>query len=259
MSDNVDDVGDDFAAQVSGVAALADPVRRDLYLHVVSQVDAVSRDQAAAATGVPRHTAKFHLDRLVDEGLLATEYRRLSGRSGPGAGRPAKLYRRADRQVTVSLPQRQYELASQVLADAVEAAAVQGTPVTDAVASAADEAGRRLAAELRAGTTETTPLPAVRSELAPGSPLEQLSDALARCGYEPHVSEGRLVLANCPFHNLARRHTRMVCGMNLGLLSALAEELGHGNVDVRLDPGPDRCCVTIGVTPDTRHGSLTRR
>ena len=61
-------------------AALAEPVRRDLYLYVVGQPEPVSRDQAAAGVGVPRHTAKFHLDRLVEEGLLDTEFRRLSGR-----------------------------------------------------------------------------------------------------------------------------------------------------------------------------------
>ena len=91
---------DDFAAQVSGVGALAEPARRALYLYVVAQPGPVSRDQAAAGAGLPRHTAKFHLDKLVADGLLETEYRRMSGRRGPGAGRPTKLYRRSSRQVT---------------------------------------------------------------------------------------------------------------------------------------------------------------
>ena len=89
---------DEFAAQVTSVAALAEPVRRELYQYVIAQPEPVSRDQAGEAAGIPRHTAKFHLDRLCDEGLLQAEYRRLSGRVGPGAGRPAKLYRRGDRQ-----------------------------------------------------------------------------------------------------------------------------------------------------------------
>src|SRR3978361_2223148 len=114
---------DDFAAQVAGVSALADPVRRSLYQFVVRRPEPVSRDQAAAGLALPRHTAKFHLDRLVEEGLLATEFRRLSGRRGPGAGRPAKLYRRSDRQVAVSLPERHYDVAGRVLARAVEDAA----------------------------------------------------------------------------------------------------------------------------------------
>src|SRR5512146_2470436 len=108
--------GDD---DTSGIAALADPVRRRLYEFVSTQPSAVSRDQAAAAVGVARHQAKFHLDKLEAEGLLETEYARLGGRSGPGAGRPSKLYRRADREIAVSLPPRDYLLAGQLMADAI--------------------------------------------------------------------------------------------------------------------------------------------
>src|SRR5689334_18516051 len=87
---------DDFTA----VAALADPVRRRLYRYVAAQQDAVGREQAAEGAGVPLHIARFHLEKLVDEGLLDTEYRRLTGRAGPGAGRPAKLYRRTAAEVS---------------------------------------------------------------------------------------------------------------------------------------------------------------
>src|SRR3954447_1519078 len=118
--------------------ALADPVRRELYRWVVAQADPVSRDQAAAGADVPRHTAKFHLDRLVADGPLETELRRLTGRRGPGAGRPAKLYRRSSRQVSLTLPPRQYELAAQIMAAALDRG---GGP--EALATAAVEAGRR--------------------------------------------------------------------------------------------------------------------
>ena len=137
---------DDFAAQVSGVGALAEPARRALYLYVVAQPEPVSRDQAAAGAGLPRHTAKFHLDKLVADGLLDTEYRRLSGRRGPGAGRPTKLYRRSGRQVAVTLPPRHYDLAGQILARAVEDAARDGVPILQAVQRAAVDAGHRLGA-----------------------------------------------------------------------------------------------------------------
>ena len=140
---------DDFAAQVSGVGALAEPARRALYLYVVAQPEPVSRDQAAAGAGLPRHTAKFHLDKLVADGLLDTEYRRLSGRRGPGAGRPTKLYRRSGRQVAVTLPPRHYDLAGQILARAVEDAARDGVPVLQAVQRAAVDAGHRLGAAQR--------------------------------------------------------------------------------------------------------------
>ena len=106
---------DEFTA----VGSLADPVRRQVYDYVAAQDEPVGREQTAADTGIPLHTARFHLERLVDEGLLTTEFRRLSGRTGPGAGRPAKLYCRAAREVAVSLPPRNYDLVGSVLAAAV--------------------------------------------------------------------------------------------------------------------------------------------
>src|SRR3954453_6122697 len=117
---------EDFDGQVAAVGALADPARRALYRFVSAAENPVSRDQAAAGVGLARHTVKFHLDRLVDDGLLEAEDRRLSGRRGPGAGRPAKLYRRAARQFAVTLPERHYDLAGRVLAAAVESAAARG-------------------------------------------------------------------------------------------------------------------------------------
>src|SRR4051812_41143047 len=128
---------EDLAGQIAAVGALADPARRALYRFVAASEAPVSRDQAAAGVGLARHTVKFHLDRLVDDGLLETEYRRLAGRRGPGAGRPSKLYRRSGRQIAVSLPERHYDLAGEILAGAVDAAAVSGRPVLEAVDAAA--------------------------------------------------------------------------------------------------------------------------
>jgi predicted ArsR family transcriptional regulator len=225
---------DEFASQVSGVSALAEPARRALYLHVAAQPEPVSRDQAAEGVGLPRHTVKFHLDKLVEEGLLDVEFRRLSGRRGPGAGRPTKLYRRSAREVAVTLPPRHYDLAGRILAGAVEAAARDGVPVLDAVHRAAAEYGRRL------GADEQRP---DRSPTA--SPIDDIAVTLAGHGYEPRAHDGGLELANCPFHALARDHTALVCGMNLHLIRAMLGELGHPDVEARLDPAPDRCCVTL--------------
>src|SRR6478672_4972405 len=124
---------DDFEDRIAGVASLAEPQRAALYRFVVDRGDAVSKDEAAAALGVARSVAAFHLDRLVADGLLETEFRRLSGRQGPGAGRPAKLYRRVEREVSVSLPARQYDLAAGLLAAAVDDATRSGTPVAKAL------------------------------------------------------------------------------------------------------------------------------
>src|SRR5689334_22442849 len=98
------------------VGVLTDPARRALYELVASAQEPVSRDQASEALGMPVHSVKFHLDKLAAVGLLDVEYRRTSGRSGPGAGRPAKLYRRSEREVELSVPPRRYDLVGEVLA-----------------------------------------------------------------------------------------------------------------------------------------------
>src|SRR3954466_15657930 len=135
---------DGRAAQVSAVAALAEPTRRLLYDHVVGQDGPVSRDEAARATGVPRATVAFHLDRLVDEGLLDVVFERRTGRTGPGAGRPAKLYRRSGCSVSVSLPERRYDLAGELLAASVAEAERTGERPGAVLARRAFERGREL-------------------------------------------------------------------------------------------------------------------
>lgn len=229
---------EDFASQVEGIGALAEPARRALYLYVVAQPNAVSRDQAAAGAGLPRHTAKFHLDKLVDGGLLETEYRRLTGRSGPGAGRPSKLYRRSARHVALTLPERHYDLAGQILAEAVESAARDGEPVLSALAAAAGDAGRQLA---ETAATDSDP-----------DSLDEVVGLLASQGYEPRLENDSIVLANCPFHAMARDHTQLVCGMNLDMISAALGALGRGDVEAVLDPGPDRCCVRLSRVADDK-------
>jgi predicted ArsR family transcriptional regulator len=213
----------DLAARAAAVGALADPTRRALYEHVAAQPGPVGREQAATALGLALHTASFHLDRLVEAGLLATEYRRLGGRSGPGAGRPSKLYRRSGTEVAVSLPERHYDLAGRILAAAVERAR-DGDALDDAVEEAAGVAGREL------GT-----------EHGPGG-VEAFTEVLADVGFEPRVEEGAVLLANCPFDALARSHTALVCGMNRAFVQGVADGVGCP-VTARLAPEPGLCCV----------------
>ncbi len=224
-----------FARRVTTLGALADPVRRALYRFVSDQEGAVSREQAAEGVEVPRHTAKFHLDRLVDEGLLVTEFRRLTGRTGPGAGRPAKLYRRSAREVSVSLPNRRYDLAAEVLADAIERS-LDGTPMDEAITAAADAAAR-LAVDAAPD----------RSRNRRAGELDRVAGALAPFGYEPKVDDD-LVLANCPFDRLAADHRDLVCGMNLAFVGSVAHRLGCAGVRAEQVPGEDGCCVR--VVPD---------
>jgi predicted ArsR family transcriptional regulator len=229
----------DLAAQAAGIGALADPVRRALYEYVAAQPDAVGREAAAAAVKVPVHTAKFHLDRLCDEGLLQAEYRRLTGRTGPGAGRPAKLYRRADREFAVSLPERRYDLAAHILATAVQQAE-GGAPLADSLREAAYDEGRRLGAETSAA----------------GPDLARLGQALATQGFEPRVEDDVLVLANCPFDSLAREHTALVCGLNQWYVQGTADGLGCQAVRADLAPAPGTCCIRARLSPTSPSAEL---
>jgi predicted ArsR family transcriptional regulator len=228
--------GDDFDAQVRGMAALAEPTRRTLYRYVVDQPRPVSRDQAADGVGVSRHVAKFHLDKLQDEGLLEVEYRRPPGRGGPGAGRPAKLYRRSSRELAVSLPERRYELAGRVLVEAIDDAERDGVAIAEALRTAAERAGRALGDEAR---------PRAGADRGRAGQADTARGVLAELGYEPRAGDGGLILANCPFRALARDYTEVVCGMNLDLIDGLLAGLELADLRARLDPAPGRCCVTV--------------
>lgn len=229
--------GRDFAGRVTSIAALAEPVRRALYLYVVGQVEPVSREQAAATVGVPRHVAKFNLDKLEEEDLLDVEYARPAGRGGPGAGRPAKLYKRSNREVEVSLPERRYDLAAQVMAEAITQAEEQGVPIGDALRDAARHAGNTLGSEAKrkAGARRGR-----------ADQLRAVQDVLADRGYQPRADEGGgLALANCPFHALAEAHRTLMCGVNLDLIDSLVQAAGPRDVRAELSPSPGMCCVRI--------------
>jgi predicted ArsR family transcriptional regulator len=217
----------------AGIGALADPVRHQLYQFVCAQPAPVSREQAAEAVGIPQHQAKFHLDRLTAVGLLETDYARLTGRSGPGAGRTAKLYRRASRDIAISLPQREYELAGRLMATAITRSAATGEPVLEVLNRVAHDYGKTIGAD--AGELPTDAATA----------LQLVADVLRRYGYEPRRADGEVHLANCPFHALAQEQTELACTMNHALISGVAEALAPHGPEAELCPGENRCCVVL--------------
>lgn len=227
-----------------GIGALADPVRRELYRFVASQPVPVSRDEAAAATGIARHQAKFHLDRLEADGLLESDYARLTGRSGPGAGRPSKRYQRSPHEIAVSLPPRAYELAGRLMADAIAESAQTGTPAVQVLHRLARDYGRDI------GTAAAEGRPPADAATA----LELATDVLVEHGYEPRDDDGEVQLANCPFHALAQTQKELACTMNLELISGVATALSPHCPRARLSPDPSRCCVvlSVGETPACR-------
>jgi predicted ArsR family transcriptional regulator len=215
---------------LQGLGALSDSTRRAAYDYVSAQRRAVGRDEVAGSLGIGRTLAAYHLDRLAEAGLLSVAYARRSGRTGPGAGRPAKLYERSEREVSVSVPPRDYGVAAHLLAHAAANDPHGGT--RRALRDAAEALGREIA--------ETAPSP---------TDLERL---LRERGYEPHEDEpGVLRLRNCPFHAVAQAHPEVVCDMNLSLLGTLLTGLGLDRHAV-LEPAPGRCCVAIRGAPAPR-------
>lgn len=223
-------------ADVEAVALLAEPVREALYRYVVGSAAAVGRDEAAAALQITRALAAFHLDRLVVGGLLVAEYRRLSGRRGPGAGRPSKLYRRGPDAVEVSLPGRNYEVPARLFAEAIEQLGDHLPP--DALRGAARRMGEAIGSAARKGAGSRPGLQRLRAALLA---------TLAERDYRPREQSGEIRLGNCPFQALVAEHQPLVCGMNVALLDGLIGGLGHRGVTARLDPQPNRCCVVIGA------------
>jgi predicted ArsR family transcriptional regulator len=232
----VANVSRDLDDRIAGVASLAEPLRGALYRFVASSGGAVSRSEAATALGVARSVAAFHLDRLVADGLLTVEFRRLTGRQGPGAGRPAKLYRPAPDELSVSLPPRRYDVAAHLLAAAV-AASREGTPIDDALTSQACERGRALgeAARQRAG-----------SRTGRRALLDAVLAVLQEFGYEPRQRGDEVVLFNCPFHALVGEQRDLVCAVNHDLLEGMATTVGDDVMSARLQPDDGVCCVRIG-------------
>lgn len=225
---------DGLRRDAAGIGALADPVRHQLYEFVCSQPAPVSRDQAADALGIARHQAKFHLDRLEAEGLLESDYARLTGRSGPGAGRTSKLYRRARRDIAVSLPHREYELAGRLMAEAIAGSAATGVSAVEVLHQIAHDYGRAI------GDAAVRRTPADAE-----SALELAAAVLTEHGYQPRRIDGEMRLANCPFHALAQQQTELACGMNHALISGVADALTPHSPQARLDAAPERCCVVL--------------
>jgi predicted ArsR family transcriptional regulator len=228
----------DLKAQIAVVAALDEPVRRALYQYAVSQPVAVGRDEAGQAVGVSRELAAFHLDKLAELGMLDVEFRRLSGRQGPGAGRPAKLYRPSHRQIEVAFPDRRYELAGHLLAQALE-------DKSTLPAEALDRAARRFGEDL--GTQARRHL---GRRPSPDRLLQQAEAVLRSYGFEPTVDGSEIRLRNCPFDALAREHRELVCGMNLAILEGLLTGLRTEAFTARLAPEPGMCCVVVSPAPE---------
>jgi predicted ArsR family transcriptional regulator len=223
----------DLQNDLAALSNLDDPVRRRLYEYVASQDRPVGRDEAAAAARIGRTLAAYHLDKLAEHELLTVSYERLGKRRGQGGGRPAKLYSRAPRERTVSVPPRDYLLAGRLLVAAAE------RDVNGSTREALAEAARALGAEAGAARKKgrAASIPARRRAVVA---------ALRERGYEPDEDENGVIwLRNCPFHELAQQNRGVVCTMNLSLLEGLLAGLHTNEFSPSLEIEPGRCCVVL--------------
>ena len=231
---------------IEAVALLEEPNRQRLYDLVVSSHEPVGRDEAASALNMSRELAAFHLDRLVEGGLLGTEYRRRSGRTGPGAGRPAKLYRRGDREIAVSLPPRRYDMVADVMATALDQ--LGGGPAIDAVTAVARERGTVVGSDARQKAGARPGRRRLRAALL---------DTLRGTGFEPETaSAGFVCLRNCPYDALVPDHRDLTCGMNLAWAEGVIEGLAGSGLHPELEPTPGHCCVVFRPEPGTERAHV---
>ena len=206
------------------LAPLADAVRRSLYGYVAGQAGPVDRDSAAAAIGIGRPLAAFHLDRLAAAGLLEVEYHRRSGRTGPGAGRPAKFYRTARGvEIAISVPPRHYDELAEVLVAGAERSRAGAAAARDA----ARERGRAMAASVVSRDRAT------------------FLAAIADRGYQPFDHGERVELRNCPFDRLATGHRQITCSLNRALLEGASDAMPEAHLQALPVAPAGSCCVEL--------------
>lgn len=228
-----------LADEIASLSTLDDAVRAEIFFHVARSGEYVTRDQAAKALGITRRTAALHLDKLAEAGLVDVSFKRVTGRTGPGAGRSSKLYRRSGRRLNISIPSRNYELMARLLASVVkqteEASASQIEAQARAFGVSKGAAARKLMSRLSS-----------RKRL-----LEVLVNELTRLGFEPFDDgNGSIRLRNCPYHDMAREDADFVCSTNLALMQGVSEGLDLTDVSPALEPIEGMCCVAFRTKPE---------
>ncbi|MDQ3963681.1 MAG: transcriptional regulator [Actinomycetota bacterium] len=218
------------------IAALEDDLRRRMYVFIRGEGRPVSRDEAAEHVGISRKLAAFHLDKLVERGLLTAHYARLPGRGGRGAGRSSKLYEPSDLEIDVSLPERRYDIVGEIMVAALTNDSEE--PAREVAKRIAHDRGHAIGEEVKAELRLRPP--------ASERTLAVAEDTLTDYGYEPYRVDGETIsLRNCPFHDLSRRAPELVCGLNREFIDGLLRGLGNESVEASLEPTPGECCVKL--------------
>lgn len=233
---------------IDSVSVLSEDSRRRMFVFIRRAGRAVTRDEAAASVGISRKLAAFHLDKLVDAGLLRARYETPGGIRK--VGRRPKVYEPTDAQISVSIPERRHELLADLLLDAVLTEGADESAAQAAV-RAAERRGRRMG---EAARDETRP-----GRLGPERGLTACERLLDAYGYEPvREAPTELRLRNCPFHPLTAKAPDLVCGMNHAFLGGYLNGLEVNGVQAVLAPEPGECCVRLGPSDTDRDERMAR-
>jgi predicted ArsR family transcriptional regulator len=228
----------DRAAALRALAALEEPSRRALYDFTRTAGRPVTREQAAAAVGISRKLAAFHMDKLVEVGLLVADFE-ASARTRQ-LGRSPKAYRPSPGELRFFIPDRHPETLAELLLEAIAAARPGEAPVAAALRVAYD-AGRRVGVATRQAERP--------GRLGPERAMALASKVLGNRGFEPARDSATCVrLHNCPYLPMAAQASDLVCGMNQRHVAGLLDGLqAPDSVAAVLAPGPGRCCVELHV------------
>ena len=226
---------DRLSEAIRAIAALDDDLRRRIYDFIRAARRPITREEAAAAVGISRKLAAFHLDKLVAAGLLRTDYPQPSGVRK--VGRAPKVYVPVDADVRISIPERRPDVLTAILIDAVlNERAAETAP--QAVLRAAREHGEAIGAAERRNSRP--------GRLGAERALTLSESKLRQQGYEPdRVSPTRICLRNCPFHPVSRQFPELVCGLNHSFLTGLLTGLSATTLRAVLQPHPGECCVEL--------------
>jgi predicted ArsR family transcriptional regulator len=214
----------DLDEMIVRLSLLDDPTRRAAYLAVRTAGRPLTRAEVADEAGVSVRLAAFHLEKLLSEGFLEATYERDEGPGG--VGHPAKRYRPTGLELEVSIPPRRYDLAAEILAEALEADSPDSP--RESLADVAAEYGRAVGR---------------RAPAHDGG--SQLLAALRIVGYEPALSGGEVVLRNCPFRHVAQARPEIVCQMNVAFVAGVLAGTRSRSLRAVLSPSPGRCCVLV--------------
>lgn len=215
-------------------ASLGDPTRRAIYIAVRESPEPMTSSMVAKLFDIHPNVARHHLDRLASDGYLQVSHRRPSGKSGPGAGRPAKCYEATEKEIEVHFPARRYDILVELLTRII------GRIAPDDVARVAEEVGREYGSELAAeiGTPE---------DAGYEEAVVAVAQAMSGLGFgiDPDVPAGRLLTSHCPFGEAAAGHPEVVCSLDRGIVAGLMGGVGaKGRPVVHPHGSPDEDCVT---------------